>query len=471
MPPPQSRAKRGGTCQAAELGLTAQRRENPIVADRPLYASIAGELREALDRAGYVPTVLTQLLGGSGAGLAGRAPPFRVMRREAQGDPLATLLRLLVLAQPVDADRLPISGALLVRAGLAERHDGIVSPLAVLLPYGDFLLAFDRPDAGADEVVSAGIESERLAALTPRRRVSSALEIGTGGGYLALLAAEHAERVVATDISRRALSYAAFNAALNGVDNIVLRAGSFFEPVEGEHFDLVVSNPPYAVSPESRLVYRDSGLARDEVSGLVVRGAARALRPGGFASVAVSWIVADDLLETPRLWLAGTGCDAWVFHIGTESALSAAVGWNRDAPEAVRGERVAQWLDYYGSERIESLGYAVLVLRRSLAKQPWLRVVRLPRRRSGSRSGAHVERMFRGVDLVDRGPGNPAPGVSLSVRRRWIDGVWEDDEALLVCDEGIPFRMPFADRNEPDGRRLLELGLLEPADASHAARG
>jgi SAM-dependent methyltransferase len=188
-----------------------------------------------------------------------------VLRLEAQHDPLAVLLRLLVLAPPVDAECLPISAALLERAGLAERRDRRLAA-RLLLAYGDLLLAFDRPDAGADEVISAGIESERLAALTPRRPISSALEIGTGGGYLALLAAEHAERVVATDISPRALVFADFNAALNGVGNVELREGSLFGPVEGERFDLAISNPPYAVSPESRLVYRDSGLARASVS-------------------------------------------------------------------------------------------------------------------------------------------------------------------------------------------------------------
>ena len=102
----------------------------------------------------------------------------------------------------------------------------------------------------------------------------------------------------------------------------------------------------------------------------------------------------------------------------------------------------------------------VLITRRSDTEEPWLRVVRLPRARSGPRAGAHVERMFRGTDLSDRGPGKPAEGVSLRVRRRWSDGAWADDEALLVCDDGIQFRLPA----DGDARRLVELGLLEPAD-------
>jgi hypothetical protein len=70
--------------------------------------------------------------------------------------------------------------------------------------------------------------------------------------------------------------------------------------------------------------------------------------------------------------------------------------------------------------------------------------------------------MFRGVDRAARGPGKPAEGVSLDVRRRWVDGSWQDQEALLVCDDGIPFRLPPAGKDAAHARRLVELGLMEP---------
>ena len=122
--------------------------------------------------------------------------------------------------------------------------------------------------------------SNTLANLTVRRPVARALDVGTGNGIQALLASRHAEHVVATDVNERALAFARFNLALNGVSNVELRQGSFLEPVEGERFDLVVANPPYVISPESSFVFRDSGLGRDRVSELVVRGRARPARGG-----------------------------------------------------------------------------------------------------------------------------------------------------------------------------------------------
>src|SRR5438477_10249105 len=119
-----------------------------LVTGRVLDVSVARELRDALDQAGYRPAELTRLLRGSGAGLVGRRPPLRLLRLEARQDPLAALVRLLVMAEPVAAERLSVPAALLERAGLAQSREGAVRPLAVLLPHGNFLLASDLPGAG-----------------------------------------------------------------------------------------------------------------------------------------------------------------------------------------------------------------------------------------------------------------------------------------------------------------------------------
>ena len=79
--------------------------------------------------------------------------------------------------------------------------------------------------------------STSLAQLTIREPVGSALDLGTGCGVQALHLAGHADRVVATDVNRRALEIARFNAELNELAPVEVRDGSYFEPVAGERFD------------------------------------------------------------------------------------------------------------------------------------------------------------------------------------------------------------------------------------------
>jgi release factor glutamine methyltransferase len=74
------------------------------------------------------------------------------------------------------------------------------------------------------------------------------LDVCSGSGVLAIAAAMRGARVVAVDISRRAVIAAQANGRLNGVC-IDARRGDLFTPVGGEHFDLIVSNPPYLPGP------------------------------------------------------------------------------------------------------------------------------------------------------------------------------------------------------------------------------
>ncbi|MEU7281651.1 HemK2/MTQ2 family protein methyltransferase [Streptomyces sp. NPDC045431] len=75
------------------------------------------------------------------------------------------------------------------------------------------------------------------------------LDVGTGTGALALLAAEWtAARVTAVDISWRAVLAARYNARRRGLP-VEVRHGDLTGPVEGRTFDLILANPPYVASP------------------------------------------------------------------------------------------------------------------------------------------------------------------------------------------------------------------------------
>jgi len=124
---------------------------------------------------------------------------------------------------------------------------------------------------------------------------------------------------VATDVNGRALDYARLNAGLNGLE-VDLRHGSWFEPVAGESFDLILSNPPFVISPDSSYVFRDSSLPGDAVSRDVVRGAAGHLRAGGHATILCNWICRsrDETWQPLEEWVDGTGYDALLLATGAD---------------------------------------------------------------------------------------------------------------------------------------------------------
>lgn len=80
------------------------------------------------------------------------------------------------------------------------------------------------------------------------KRMSRVMEIGTGTGIIAILAAKKASRVIATDINPHAIDCAVKNIVTNKTYNVELRKGDLFEPVKGEKFDLILFNTPYLPS-------------------------------------------------------------------------------------------------------------------------------------------------------------------------------------------------------------------------------
>jgi SAM-dependent methyltransferase len=221
-----------------------------------------------------------------------------------------------------------------------------------------------RAATGVDpeQVLGVGAASMTLAAATPRDLVGSALDLGAGCGVQALLADDHAARVVATDRNPRATSYAQLAGLLNGAD-LDARTGDLLEPVEGEVFDLVVSNPPFVVGPGRRYTYRDSGLGGDELCRRLVQQVPRHLAPGGVAVLLANWLhlEGEDGDERVRSWFAGTGCDGWVVQRELAAPEDYVTAWLRDTDEGPRfDELYAQWLD--ALEGVEAVAFGIVAL-------------------------------------------------------------------------------------------------------------
>src|SRR5260370_9391507 len=163
---------------------------------------------------------------------------------------------------------------MLAEMGVLEVGGGKVRGLVRLMAHAEVVMRCDVMGAGgANHVTGLNGPAGLLAGLAVRRPCAKMLDLGTGNGIQGLLAARHCEHVISTDINPRAIAFTEFNAALNGITNLETRLGNLYEPVRRERFGLILSNPPYVISPESSLVYRDSGRAPGEISRDVLLGA------------------------------------------------------------------------------------------------------------------------------------------------------------------------------------------------------
>ncbi len=344
-------------------------------------------LRAALLEAGYRYDAVAALLGPTAQAALGRNETVPGRRATTGGSPLETLVRLWPLQATVtrpQADRaLPGLVEPLLRAGLLAADGPEVRALVEVRAHADedagwWLLSDLTPgldgariDVRDDHVLGSSAASTSLTQLTVRDPVATALDLGTGCGVQALHLTRHAAGVVATDVNQRALAMAAFNATLNEA-TVDVRAGSLYEPVDGERFDLVVSNPPFVVSPatDARLVYRDSGLPGDEMVRRVVASVPAHLNPGGRAQVLANWVHRRGHPWQDRVggWIAGSGCDAWVVQREVVDPAQYVELWLKDAgvhggPDYVR--RYDAWLRWFAEQDVEGVGFGWLHLRRT----------------------------------------------------------------------------------------------------------
>lgn len=362
----------------------------------PSDLDFTAHLRDALLAADFTYDRVAEAIGEEAHRALGRNETLPALRRTTSGAPLDTLVRLFLLQTTVTrdaADRaLPGLVDRLCNAGLLEQSVSEVAARMDCRPYATAEAGRDRdlwvvsdltpgldgtPVAvGPDHVLGISSASTSLAQLTMREPVGRALDLGTGCGVQALHLAGHAEEVVATDVNTRALWMTRLNAALNGAE-VDVREGSFFEPVAGERFDLIATNPPFVISPATgeRLVYRDSGLPGDRVVEHIVRIGPDHLTDGGWLQVLANWAIVRDQPWDERLgsWLR-EDCDALVVQREALDPTAYVELWLKDSghhggPDYAH--RYDTWLSWLEEAGIEGIGFG------------WINV-----RLGGDRSGA-----------------------------------------------------------------------------------
>lgn len=373
-----------------------------------------------LESLGYTVDGVAQLLGPAAHEALGRdqiVPALVATSRAADRDDpalrsLAVVVRFFLLGRAVGREELesafPVTGIEgLLALGLAEREgehdDGLLRAAVDLRPYAwddegtesgevrlwvaSDLAAHQRPGVlRKDHVLGIGHASATLVQSTARRPVKTALDLGTGCGIQTFHLLRHAQKVVATDISERALAFTRFNLLLNapelGIDpehlgaRVELRLGSLLEPVAGERFDMVVSNPPFVITPrvdgerpEEQYTYRDAGLPGDQLVARLVAGLGDVLAEGGTAQLLGNWEVPEGAAwhERVRSWVP-EGLDAWVVQRELIGPEQYAETWLHDASEQRDEEGYARsyaaYLDDFASRRTSGIGFGMIWLRK-----------------------------------------------------------------------------------------------------------
>ncbi|MEU3270785.1 methyltransferase [Saccharomonospora sp. NPDC006951] len=351
-----------------------------------LSAEVCAKLRAAFQEADYDADGVLDALGSSAHAALGRGEPVPAHRASLDAGDTGTLIRLFLLGETEREEAVskalgPLGVAEAVEAGLLRAGEGTGLRAALdVRPHGDergswwVVSDLDSDQLGRpvteDHVLGVGHASLSLIRATSRRPVGSLLDLGTGNGVQALHAARHARHVTATDVSERALRLAGATFLLNELDVETLR-GEWFAPVARRRFDQIVCNPPFVVGPARvDYVYRDSGLAGDDASALVVRQLPGFLNEGGTGHVLASWLhrKGEDWADRVSRWLPA-GTDAWFVQRDVAEPALYVGTWLRDAgidPRSNEGRgKAGAWLDWFAGNDVEGIGFGFVTLRRT----------------------------------------------------------------------------------------------------------
>ncbi|MDO5729226.1 MAG: methyltransferase [Actinomycetaceae bacterium] len=379
-------------------------------------------LRADFEASTFTVDAVSDLLGEAAHAALHREQRVPALRRARHSQStLATVIRLFVLGDEVATAQVEAAFAQttvpgLRQLGLIEGDDFLRATVQIQPHEATFTdqvtrwwVASDLGEAlsgeapGNDHVLGIGGATRTLLNLTPRTRVKTALDLGTGCGILALYLAQHADRVVATDLSVRACEFARFNAALNEA-HIEVCEGSLFEPVAGEQFDLIVSNPPFVITPDTLrdaglVTYRDAGQAGDTLVADVLHGAIEHLTTHGRAFILGNWEVTtgQDWDDHPRAWLTNQPAHAWVIERESLAASEYIEMWMRDNATVLtrtpkqREADYSAWLDDFASRSVLNIGLGIIALQKTAntAHQRFSAIVS-----STSANGSYLDRVL-----------------------------------------------------------------------------
>ncbi|MCX6798554.1 MAG: methyltransferase [Candidatus Diapherotrites archaeon] len=200
-------------------------------------------------------------------------------------DRKGAFVRLFLAEEEValgDSAAAPLLGANLIRRASGGRYAANVRIWKIK---GKFIVTDLFTYTGKLRIYPVFVdESDFLAQNLFVERGDEVLDIGTGSGVQAICCAEKARMVVATDINRRALAFAGFNAKLNAVDGkIKFVYSNLFENLGKKRFDLIVSNPPFMPVPQEKswFLHGSAGYDGLDVVRRILKDSKKHLKPKG----------------------------------------------------------------------------------------------------------------------------------------------------------------------------------------------
>jgi methylase of polypeptide subunit release factors len=418
----------------------------------PLAGDGGRRLRDFMHGSGYTTANLEERLGTV------FPPPLyhhqrpELIRCTSAPTPFDCLARCFFLGTAVEheiAARALPSWLLKVclECGLLTREGELLEPQALLTPFEELWVAADlhqqREEAsGSEHVLPLNSPAAHLMRFALRRRVGSALDLCSGNALHGLAACGFSERVVASDLSPRARSYAEFNAALNG---------DLFAPLADDRFDLILCNPPFVLSPATDYLYRDSPLELDGFCRRVVQEAPEHLNEDGYCQIVCEWVEVENQSWQDRLkgWLGETGCDAWVLHANVQRPSSYVSARLQEHSNDAAGEEDAgafqTWMEYLESRGVESIHGGVITMRRRAAHN-WISLGQLVRGVDRP-IGDAVLQGFAARDFLQAHSDDErllaarpaiAADASLEEHSLWRDGAWQTESITLRVDAGVP---------------------------------
>ncbi len=425
----------------------------------PLSVDDSRLLRGWFEEAGYSEVNLQRYLGAAELPSRHLRNEPRLLDRTREVTLLSALVRWFWLGrpQPVDESASIVPEALvrlLLQSGLLKQDGDILKASAMLLPVQGFLVASDHPasiaSGDAEMVLWPNPTSKFLSHFAVRRHSRATLDLGTGSGILSLGAAEYSDLVIATDLNPRVPSFVRFNAQLNGIENIQLLMGDGFEPVAGRSFDLILSNPPFFITPQRDYLFCDNSMELDQLCRRLVQQAPAHLNEGGYMQMLCEWaqVSGEPWEERIAEWLQGTGCDAWVMKGLTQYPEEYAQHRIRETThDTGRDQELYEgYMDYYRTRGVEAIHDGLIVMRRRSGKN-WVRIEEVPKTPKGD-LGELILSTFAAHDLLLEMESDEKllairPRLTANVRLEQVcnqaGGRWHAEALTLRLVSGFPF--------------------------------